>query len=49
MVTIQIGAHSQAQGTLVRRDGNMAQVNVGGQLLYGKLIAPQEKPETPGS
>jgi hypothetical protein len=44
MVTVSIGKYGQAQGTLVRREGDMAHVNAGGQLVYGKLITPTPAP-----
>lgn len=47
MVTISIGAHSQAQGNLVRMNGTYAVINAGGRMIQGKLITPLHRLPSP--
>lgn len=47
MVTIGIGAYSQAQGILVGLQGDTARVNIGGRIVEGRLITPRDRLPVP--
>jgi len=41
MITVEISPFIQAQGSLVRLEGDFAFINADGRLVYGRLLTPR--------